>query len=44
MGEGGEGIKIPWSRGLLKGGDGREAEAMVCGDDSSCLLAVMVPE
>lgn len=38
MGEGGEGIKIPSSRGLLRWGDGKEEEVMVCGDDTICLL------
>lgn len=38
MGEGGEGIKIPSSRGFLRRGDGMEEEVMVCGDDTICLL------
>lgn len=38
VGEGGEGIKIPSSRDLSKGG-GVEVEVMVCGDDTICLLA-----
>ncbi len=37
VGEGGEGIKIPSSRGLLRGGDGKE-KVMVCEDDTICLL------
>lgn len=43
VGEGGEGTKIPFGRGSLKGG-GRDEEVMVCGDVTICLKPPDDPE